>query len=108
MPRRVTNPARAKRDRKKWNRQNPHGRRHGPQKKDITYMNAIQDVIDSGGCDDWRTGAEISWEANKQISKHWTALSVYVLCNYMRRFIKEGKVEKYKPISGKPNVYRKI
>lgn len=100
--------ARYRRSQKKFNRQDPHGRRHGPQKKDVTYMLAIQDVIDTGFCDDWRTGAEIAWEANKQISVHWTSLSVYVLSNYMRRFIRDGKIEKYKPVSGKPNVYRKI
>ena len=62
------NKTRSKVTGKKFNRQDPNGRRHGPQSKRKVYAMAIEQVLDSHWGDEWLTSSEIAYMANKDVS----------------------------------------
>jgi len=77
---------------KKFNRQDPNGRRHGPMPRRKVYALAIEKVL----CSHWAvnplTSIEIADLANHHISKHWTQLNGYSAGAILRKYEKEGIV----------------
>ena len=78
---------------KKFNRQDPNGRRHGPQPRRKVYAMAIEKVLDSHWGDEWLTSSEIAYMANKDISNHWTQLNGFSVGAIMRKYEKSGHVK---------------
>tara|TARA_Y100000385_G_C12708146_1_gene473422 strand:- start:279 stop:557 length:279 start_codon:yes stop_codon:yes gene_type:complete len=70
---------------KRYNKQNPEIRRHGPKSKKIVYKESIDKVMDEGYLDDWKTSEEIAWKANKYVSNYWTPLSRNIVPTYLKR-----------------------
>ena len=91
--------ARSPRTGKRFNRQ---GKRiHGPKPKRETYALAIEKVL----CSNWAkhplTSKEIAYHANEHISKHWTQLNGYSVGAIMRKYEKDGLVNKQTRYEGK-------
>ena len=64
---------------KKFNRQDPNGRRHGPQPRRKVYAMAIEKVLDSHWGDEWLTSGEIAYMANKDVSNFFPVTLLLVL-----------------------------
>jgi len=77
---------------KKFQRQDPNGRRHGPQPRRKVYAMAIEKVLDSHWGDEWLTSGEIAYMANKDVSNHWTQLNGFSVGAIMRKYEKSGNV----------------
>ena len=77
---------------KKFERQNPKGRRHGPQPRRKVYALAIEKVLCSHWAKEPLTSGEIAELANKDISNHWTKLNGFSVGAIMRKYEKEGLV----------------
>ena len=86
------NKTRSKVTGKKFNRQDPNGRRHGPQSKRKVYAMAIEKVLDSHWGDEWLTSSEIAYMANKDVSNFWTQLNGYSVGAIMRKYEKSKHV----------------
>ena len=86
----------------------PGVKKPGPKKKIIVYRESIDTIIQSTFLNEWRTGSEIAEQATKMVSKWWTPISVYVVTNYMRRYVADGIVAKRKPNTVKPYEYRRL
>jgi len=86
----------------------PGVKKPGPKKKIIVYRESIDTIIQSTFLDEWRTGSEIAEQATKMVSNWWTPISVYVVTNYMRRYVANGIVAKRKPNTVKPYEYRRL
>ena len=92
-----------------WTTPVPEGTpKPGPKKKIIVYRESIDTIIQSTFLNEWRTGSEIAEQATKMVSKWWTPISVYVVTNYMRRYVADGIVAKRKPNTVKPYEYRRL
>ncbi len=90
---------------RKFNRQDPNGRRHGPQKKKTIYKNAIEKVLNENN--DWLSAEEISWKANKHISTFWTQLNTYSVSALLRPYVKNGLVNSRKVGFNTPKTYKR-
>ena len=77
---------------KRFNKQDPKGRRHGPQKRRKVYALAIEKVLCSHWAKEPLTSVEIAELANKDISNHWTKLNGFSVGAIMRKYEKEGLV----------------
>ena len=77
---------------KKFNRQDPHGRRHGPMSKRKVYALAIEKVLCSHWAKNPLASSEIADLANHHISSHWTQLNGYSVGAILRKYEKEGIV----------------
>lgn len=77
---------------KRFNKQDPEGRRHGPQKRRKVYALAIEKVLCSHWAKEPLTSIEIAELANKDISNHWTKLNGFSVGAIMRKYEKEGLV----------------
>ena len=77
---------------KKFNRQDPNGRRHGPQNKRKVYAMAIEKTRDRHWGDNWLTSSEIAYMANEHISNFWTQLNGFSVGAIMRKYEKSKNV----------------
>lgn len=79
---------------KKFNRQDPTVRRHGPKHKRQVYQDAIewalQDYFGTEG--GWLSSAQIAEIANKKVSNHWTQLSGFSVGAILRTAEANGNV----------------
>lgn len=89
---------------KKFNKQNPEVRRHGPMKKKEVYRFAIQKVLNEN--DGWLSAEQISWKANKYISPFWTQLSRYSVGAILRVYVKDNSVKITKGAGNTPKHYK--
>jgi len=80
----------------------------GPKKRHVVYRECIDEVLNSPYLDVWRTGNEIADQATKKVSKYWTPISVYVVSNYIRVYVKEGKILKRKPNTISNYEYKRV
>ncbi len=80
----------------------------GPKKRHLVYKEYIDEVLNSPFLDVWRTGNEIATQATKKVSKYWTPISVYVVSNYIRIYVKEGKILKRKPNTISNYEYKRV
>jgi len=77
---------------KKFNRQDPNGRRHGPMSRRKVYGLAIEKVLCSHWAKNPLTSSEIAYHANEHISNHWTQLNGYSVGAILRKYEKKGLV----------------
>lgn len=80
----------------------------GPKKRHLVYQECIDEVLNSSYLDVWRTGNEIATQATKKVSKYWTPISVYVVSNYVRVYVKDGKLLKRKPNTISNYEYKRV
>lgn len=84
---------RGRRD-KKFNRQNPSVRRHGPKGKRIVFREAIAWALtEHYSIGEWLTSSQIAEAANKQVPKMWTQLNGYSVGAVMRTYIRHRCAE---------------
>ena len=70
---------------KRYNKQNPEIRRHGPKNRKTLYKESIQKIMDEGYLDEWKTSEEVAYKANQHISDYWTPLSQNIVPPYLKR-----------------------
>lgn len=92
---------------KRFNRQDPSVRRHGPKKRRVVYKEAIERVL-LNTKDEWLSAVEISEKANFFISSHWTQLNCYSVGSILRIYEAKNIIKSKRIISTAPKQYRVI
>ena len=77
---------------KKFARQNPEGRRHGPNNRRQVYAAAIQQALEFTQDEGWVPSSYIAEMANKHVSNFWTKLNGHSVGAIMREYEKKGHV----------------
>ena len=93
--------------RKRFARQDPKVRRHGPQPRRVVYANAIEAVLNGKWGEEWLLSEEIAYQANKHISSHWTQLTRFSVGAIMRVYEAKGYVESKNP-HNKPKLWKRL
>ncbi len=89
---------------KKFNKQDPLVRRHGPMKKRQVYKLVIEKILNDA--EDWMTAEQIAYEGKKYISPHWSPLSKIRVGTILRPYVAENKVRSRKPLTTSPKQYK--
>ena len=73
---------------KKFNKQDPSIRRHGPKKRREVISDLMIHLLESDFFDDWKTAAEIGEAISKDLSNHWTQVTSHSAAALIRRYQK--------------------
>ena len=92
---------------RKFNRQDPSVRRHGPKKRRVVYKNAIEKVLLNEG-NAWHTSTEIADKANEYISAFWTQLNCFSVAAILRIYEADNIIESKRTALCHPKKYRVI
>ena len=79
----------------------------GPPCRRDKFTDAIEACINSPLMDEWVTGEEIAYHANKSMPKRWSQISSFVVGQLMRKYIASGHVEKERFKTLEPFKYRR-
>ncbi len=79
---------------KKFNRQNPLVRRHGPKKRKYIIQEHLEELLKTEFFNEWRTSKEIAPKLSGDISSFWTPVSARVAGAFMRRYEEEYGLQK--------------
>lgn len=89
---------------KKFNKQDPTVRRHGPMKKRQVYKLVIEKILNDA--EDWMTAEQIAYEGKKYISPHWSPLSKIRVGTILRPYVAENKVRARKLLTTSSKEYK--
>ena len=92
---------------KKFNRQDPSVRRHGPKKRRVVYKEAIEKILLNEG-NEWLTADEIAHKANNFISSYWTQLNTHSVAAILRIYERDKIIESKRKLATQPKQYRVI
>lgn len=77
---------------KKFARQDPTVRKHGPNNRRQVYAAAIQQALEFTQDEGWVPSSYIAEMANKHVSNFWTKLNGHSVGAIMREYEKKGHV----------------
>ncbi len=78
---------------KRFNKQDPSIRRHGPKKRREVISDLMIALLESDFFNEWRTAFEIGTEVSKGLSNYWTQVDALSAGAIIRRYQKEYGLE---------------
>jgi len=86
----------------------PGTTRPGPSCRRDKFREAIEATINSPLLDNWATGEQIAWEANKSIPVRWSQITPFVVGQIMRKYIASEHIERDRFKTLDPFSYKRL